>query len=66
VTEPTIIEPTEVARMLRLDVKSVYAGARAGEVPCRRVGRRYVFVREVILAWLLSTAVPSKQPTGPA
>lgn len=60
-TEPTIIEPTEVARMLRLDVKSVYAGARAGEVPCRRVGRRYVFVREVILAWLLAVGTP-KEP----
>lgn len=49
---PTIIDAREVARMLELDVKSVYAGAAAGEIPCKRVGRRFIFCRETIAAWL--------------
>jgi excisionase family DNA binding protein len=49
---------TEVATLLGLNVKSVYAGAAAGEIPCRRVGRRFLFVRSVITTWLASAPDP--------
>lgn len=51
-----ILSADEVAAMLKLDRKSVYAGARAGEIPCRIVGRRFVFVRGAIESWLLGKA----------
>lgn len=50
------IPAQELADMLGLHVQSVYAGARAGEIPCRRIGRRYVFVRAAIEAWLGETS----------
>lgn len=40
-----------VSERLGLCTKSVYAGARAGQIPCRRVGRRYLFFLEPIEAW---------------
>jgi excisionase family DNA binding protein len=49
----TPITVEEVADMLGMHRTSVYDGARAGEIPCRRVGRRFIFVREVIEKWLL-------------
>lgn len=42
----------DVAALLGLNRKSVYAAAAKGEIPCRRVGKRFVFWRETILAWL--------------
>lgn len=42
----------EVAAMTGLCRKAVYTGAAAGEIPCRRVGRRFIFVRSVIERWL--------------
>lgn len=51
---PDIITAAEVGRLAGLDVKSVYAGARAGEIPCRIVGRRFIFERGVIMRWLVT------------
>ncbi len=42
----------EVAELVGLNVKSIYEGARQGEIPCLRVGRRYVFPVAAIEAWL--------------
>lgn len=39
--------------MLGIDPKTVYVGAKRGEIPCRRVGRRFIFARQAIEAWLL-------------
>ena len=49
----TLINVDEAAELLGLHRTTVYDGARRGEIPCRRVGRRFVFVRETLLAWLL-------------
>lgn len=49
---PTVITADEVAQLLGLGVKAVYAGAKAGEIPCRRVGRRFVFCRETLATWV--------------
>jgi excisionase family DNA binding protein len=49
----------EVAESLGLDRKGVYAAASAGEIPARRVGRRWIFSRTAIENWLASA------PDGP-
>ncbi len=51
-TRARVFTADEVADMLGLDRKSVYAAARAGEIPSRRIGRRVLFPRAAILSWL--------------
>lgn len=46
----------EIASWLRLNRKTVYEYAARGVIPCRRIGRRLVFSRNAIAAWL---ATPS-------
>jgi excisionase family DNA binding protein len=49
----TAMPAIDAAKMLGISIQTLYRGARAGEVPCRRVGRRFIFVREVLDDWLL-------------
>lgn len=42
----------EVAELLGLNRKTVYEYATAGEIPCKRLGRRLLFYKPTILAWL--------------
>ncbi len=42
----------EVAAWLRVDRKTVYQAARRREIPCGRLGRRFVLSRAQIEAWL--------------
>ena len=42
----------EVAQLLKLDIKSVYAGLAAGEIPSRRVGKRFLVPKEAFHRWL--------------
>ncbi len=46
------INAEEVAKILGVDRKTVYDGATRGEIPCRRLGRRLLFHRPTLLAWL--------------
>jgi excisionase family DNA binding protein len=49
----TATPAAEVADLLGMNVKSVYEGAAKGEIPARRVGRRWVFPpRDELLRWL--------------
>lgn len=50
--DPDLLDAKEVASLLAMDVKSVYAGARNKEIPCRRVGARYLFSRAGLASWL--------------
>jgi excisionase family DNA binding protein len=49
--DPDLMTVDEVAADLGFDRKSVYAGAARGEIPHRRVGRRFVFSRRALDAW---------------
>ena len=52
-TEPIeILTADEIARMLRVDRKTVYEAAQRGELPHRRLGRRLLFERGAVLLWL--------------
>lgn len=47
-----VLTADEVADLLGVDRKSIYAAARRNEIPHRRLGRRYLFSRQAILRWL--------------
>ena len=42
----------ELARFLGVNRKTVYAYASRGVIPHRRLGRRMVFARSQVVAWL--------------
>ena len=50
--ECNVFTAAEVAAMTRLDVKGVYEGAKSGEIPSVRVGRRVLFPKQAIRKWL--------------
>jgi excisionase family DNA binding protein len=56
VTDIELMTADEVAAMLSLDRKTVYAAAKNGEIPCRKIGRRVLFCRQAIDAWLRDPA----------
>lgn len=42
----------ELANLLAININSVYAESSAGRIPCLRFGKRYVWPREAVNAWL--------------
>ena len=52
---PEVMTAEEVAKFLRVNVKTVYEAVKAGQLPGRRVGKRVVFWRDALLEWLRST-----------
>jgi excisionase family DNA binding protein len=61
---PEVLTLDEAARFMRLDVGELEELARRDAVPARRVGSRWRFNREALLAWingdwtLIATAIP--------
>ena len=55
----------ELAAYLRVNRKTVYAYAGSGVIPCGRLGRRLVFSRAAIVAWLARQAAPFSTETVP-
>lgn len=49
---PTIISADEAAKLLGINRNTLYEAANDGEIPCRRIRRKFLFVREVLIAWL--------------
>jgi len=49
---PDVLNADEVARLLRVDRKTVYDAAGRGHMPHRRIGKRLVFSRAALLDWL--------------
>jgi excisionase family DNA binding protein len=47
-----VLTADDVAEILRVDRKTVYEFAGRGEIPCRRLGRRILFYRPALMAWL--------------
>ena len=45
---PTV---AEVARWLRKSANTIYGWARKGLIPCKRVGRSYLFDKAVLIEW---------------
>jgi excisionase family DNA binding protein len=47
-----ILTASEVAELLRVNRKTIYKAAQRNEIPHRRLGRRLIFERGSVLAWL--------------
>ena len=47
-----VMTAEQVAAMLGVNRKTVFEGAGRGEIPHARIGRRLLFSREALLAWL--------------
>ncbi len=47
-----VLNAAQVAQLLGVDRKTIYEAARLGEIPHQRLGRRLLFSRTAILAWL--------------
>lgn len=51
--QPAVLTAEEVARLLRINKKTVYAAFRQGEIPGgRRIGGTIRFSRKRVLEWL--------------
>ena len=57
----TILNAKQAAELLGVHFSTVYEAAQRGEIPCRRIRRRYVFVRETLEQWLLSGGLGENQ-----
>ena len=47
-----VLTAVEVAKLLGVDRKTIYEAAKSGQLPHRRLGRRLIFERGAVLAWL--------------
>ena len=58
-----ILSVSDVARLLGVDVKTVYDHASRGHIPHQRMGRRILFGRRAILDWLNKPANDERAQT---
>lgn len=59
--EPDVLTVEEVAALLRVDRKSIYAAVARGDVPgVLRLGRLIRFSRELVLRWVREGQIPSR------
>ena len=54
---PDVLSVKEVARFLRVNVKTVYQAVSKEELPARKIGRRIVIHRDTLLQWVSSGSV---------
>lgn len=62
--DPDILTADEVAELLGLSRVATYEGAARREIPSCRVGRRILFSRRAILAWLHGDRQSGEQSIG--
>jgi excisionase family DNA binding protein len=55
--EPDTLTIEETAKRLRIGLNSAYAGARSGEIPVIRIGRRLLVPRPALEALLAAGAL---------
>jgi excisionase family DNA binding protein len=58
---PETMTATQVARFLGVDRKTVYGYANRGRIPCRKLGKRLLFSRTHLMAWLRGESVLPQQ-----
>ena len=51
-TERVVISVSEAAALIGVRRETVYDMARRGEIPCRRIGRRFLIPRAAFLEWV--------------
>lgn len=50
--DPEVLDAQATARMLGISTHAVYALFKKGELPGRKVARRWLTTRELVLGWL--------------
>lgn len=66
-TTPTFLTIEEVAELLRLSERHVYALARKGELPgAIKLGNRWRIHRGVLIAWMKAEATVPQRTKGAA
>jgi excisionase family DNA binding protein len=60
--EHECITASELASWLRVNRKTVYEYAARNVIPCRRLGRRLVFSRPAVAAWLARSSTADVSP----
>jgi excisionase family DNA binding protein len=50
----------ELAELLRVNRKTIYEAAARGDIPHRRLGRRLIFEKGSVLAWLRQSSTVSE------
>ncbi|WP_146662593.1 helix-turn-helix domain-containing protein [Enhygromyxa salina] len=58
--EIEIYSADELAELLGVNRKTIYEAAQRGDIPHRRLGRRLIFERGSVLAWLRQSSVISE------
>lgn len=58
--DPDVLTVNQAADLLGLGLHTIYEAAGRGDIPHRRIGRRILFSREAILAWLKGNSVAHK------
>ena len=64
-SRPRVLGVPAVAEMLDLHPETVQAMFRRGELPGRKVGKRWRITERALLAWLEEPAGPDEQEPGP-
>ena len=59
---PVTLTPDQAADFMGLERKTVYRGLKTGEIPGRRVGNRWVILRDALLSWLRCTSQQRGSP----
>ncbi len=50
--DPDVLDADQVAALLGLNRKTIYEAAARRDIPHQRIGRRLLFYRPAVLAWL--------------
>lgn len=53
-----ILNASQAAALLQIHRTTLYESAKRGEIPCGRIGRRFIFERQALLTWLRSNPEP--------
>jgi excisionase family DNA binding protein len=66
--EQAVYRVEEAAVVLRMSRAATYAALRRGQIPARRVGRRWLIPRHALHTWLNATerTTPEQPQNGPA
>ena len=59
---PEVLTAEQAAELLQTDAAAVRALADAGELPGRRIGDEWRFLRRAVLAWLGGARTPIPRP----
>jgi excisionase family DNA binding protein len=61
---PDVLTVEQAAQLLQSEPETVRELAQAGELPGRRIGGEWRFLRQAVLAWLGGGQPPAQQPPG--